>query len=77
LLNIQWALGREQTDECCVLIEDYDDDVMFDVSFERMRTPITTVRSSTTASTDSPSCKLKVIRVEKGAKINEEVDVYL
>ena len=50
---------------------------MFDVSFERMRTPITTVRSSTTASTDSPSCKLKVIRVEKGAKINEEVDVYL
>jgi len=50
---------------------------MFDVSFERIRTPITTVRSSTTASIASPSSKLKKIRVEKGAKINEEVDMYL
>jgi len=43
MLNIQWAIDRKQTDECCVLIEDYDDDIMFDKSFESIRS--TTVKS--------------------------------
>jgi len=61
--------------KCCVLIEDYDDDVVFAVSFERIRT--TTVESSRTTSADSQISKLKEIRVEKGAKINLAVDNYL
>jgi len=54
-----------------------DDDAMFEVSFERIHTPVLTVRSSTKISTDSPGSKLKKIRVEEEAKINEEVDTYL
>ena len=38
---------------------------MFDVSFERIRTPITTVRYSTTASTDFPRSKLKKVVLRK------------
>ena len=75
MLNFKWAIDRKQTDEFCVLIEDYDDDVIYDVSFECIWR--TTVRSSETTSIDSPSSKLKEIRVEKAAKINETVDVYL
>jgi len=45
--------------------------------FERIHTPTPTVRSSTNTSTDSAGSKLKKIRVEEEAKINEEVDTYL
>ena len=62
------------TDECCVLIEDCDDDISL---FERVytHTHITSIRSSTATFTDSPSSKLKEILVNKGAMINEEKDV--
>ena len=45
------------------------------VSFERVNTHITSIRSSTATFTDSPSSKLKEILVNKGAMINEEKDV--
>ena len=45
------------------------------VSFERVNTHITSIRSSTATFTDSPSSKLKEILVNKGAMINEEEDV--
>ena len=60
-----------------LLSEEDDDDAMFEVPFERIHTPTPTVRSSTNTSTDSPGSKLKKIRVEEEAKINEEVDTYL
>jgi len=60
-----------------VLLSEDDDDAMLDVPFERIHTPTRTVRSSTNTSTDSPGSKLKKIRVEEEAKINEEVDTYL
>ena len=69
-------MDRKQADECCVFIDYYDDDVMIDISFERIHTPLWTVRSST-ATMDSPSSKWKEIRLKKGVNINEEVDVYI
>ena len=54
-----------------------DDEAMFEVPLERLHTPTPTVRSSTNSSTDSPGSRLKKIRVEEEAKINEEVDTYL
>ena len=75
MLNIQWAIGRKPADECYALIEDCDDDIMFIVSFERVNTHITSIRSSTATFTDSPSSKLIEILVNKGAMINEEEDV--
>ena len=48
---------------------------IFNVSFERVNTHITSIRSSTATFTDSPSSKLKEILVNKGAMINEEEDV--
>ncbi len=48
---------------------------MFNVSFKRVNTHITSIRISTAAFTDFPSSKLKKILVKKGAMINEEVDV--
>ena len=44
-----------------VLLSEEDDDDVFDVSFEPIRTPIPTGRSSTTTFTDSPGSKLKKI----------------
>ena len=41
LLIIQWAIDRKPADECYALIEDCDDDIMFNVSFERVNTHIT------------------------------------
>ena len=75
MLNIQWAIDRKPADECYALIEDCDDDIMFKVSFERVNTHITSIRSSTATFTDSPSFKLIEILVNKGAMINEEEDV--
>jgi len=40
-------------DKCCVLIEDCDDDIMCNISFERVNTHITSIRSSTATFTDS------------------------
>ena len=54
---VEYSMSNWQTDECCILIEDYDDDGMFDVSFERILTPISTFRGSTTTSIASPSSK--------------------
>jgi len=68
--------GNPTNMDVMLLSEDYDDP-MFDVSFERIFTPIPKARSSTKAYTDSPGFKLKKIRVEEEAKINEEVDAYL
>ena len=51
-----------------------DDDVIFDVSLERLHTP---TRSSANSSTDSPASRLKKIRVEEEGKKSEEVDTYL
>ena len=75
MLNIQWAIDRKPADECYALIEDCDDDLMFNVSFERVNTHITSIRSSTATFIDSPSSKLIEILVNKGAMINEEEDV--
>ena len=47
------------------------------VSFERVNTHITSIRSSTATFTDSPSSKLIEILVNKGAMINEGEDVKL
>jgi len=58
-----------------ILSEEDDDDAMFEVPFERIHTPTPTFRSSTKTYIDSPGSKLKKIRVEEEAKINEEVDV--
>ncbi len=58
LLIIQWAIDRKPADECYALIEDCDDDIMFNVSFVRVNTHITSIRNSTTTFTDSPSSKL-------------------
>ena len=74
-MNIQWAIDRKPVDECYALIEDFDDDIMFNVSFEHVNPHLTSIRSSTATFTDSPSSKLKEILVNKGAMINEEVDV--
>ena len=74
MLNIQWAIGRKPADECYALIEDCDDDIMFNVSFEHVNTHLTSIRSSTATFTDSPSSKLKEILVNKRAMINEEED---
>ena len=60
-----------------VLFSEEEDDDVFDVSFEPIRTPIPTGRSSTTNFTNSLGSKLKKIRLEEEAKINEEVDAYL
>ena len=75
MLNIQWAIDRKPSDECYALIDHCDDDIMFNVSFERINTHITSIRSSTATFTDSPSSKLKEILVNKGAMINQEKDV--
>ena len=48
---------------------------MFNVSFERVNTHITSIRNSTATFTDSPSSKLIEVLVNKGAMINEEEDV--
>ena len=44
-----------------VLLSEEEDDDVFDVSFEPIRTPIPTGRSSTTTSTNSLGSKLKKI----------------
>ena len=62
-------------DKCCVLIEDCNDDIMFNISFECVNTHISSIRSSTAPFTDSPISKLKEILVNKGAMSNEEEDV--
>ena len=54
--------------------DDEDDEAMFEVPLARLHTP---TRSSANSSTDSPASRLKKIRVEEEAKINEEVDTYL
>ena len=45
-----------------------DDDAMFEVSFERIHTPVLTVRSSTKISTDSPGSKLRKFELRKKLK---------
>ena len=75
MLNIQWAIDKKPADECYALIEHCDDDIMSYVSFERVNSNITSIRSSTATFTDSPSSKLKEILVNKGAMIKEEEDV--
>ena len=75
MLNIHWAIDRKPVDACYVLIEDCDDDLTFNVSFQRVNTHITSIRSSTATFTDSPNSKLIEILVNKGAMINEEEDV--
>ncbi len=62
-------------DKYCVLIEDCNDDIMFNISFERVNTHISSIRSLTATFTDSPISKLKEILVNKGAMSNEEEDV--
>ena len=59
-----------------VLLSEDDDDAMFELSLERIHTPILTVRSSTKTSTNFPGSKLKKIRVEEEVKMNEEVVTY-
>ena len=75
LLIIQWAIDRKPADECYALIENCDDGVMFNVTFERVNVHITSIRSSTATFTDSPNSKLIEILVNKGAMINQEKDV--